>query len=73
MGALTELLKFVAKYGSKIVAVIKGAASVIGKYGTKAINWIKNNISLILDMIAALPTITDVIDWLTDKLNELFG
>ncbi len=70
---MAALLKLLAKYGSKIVSVVKGAASTIVKYGTKAIDWIKNNISLILDIIATLPTIQDAIDWLIDKLNDLFG
>lgn len=70
---MAALLKFLLKYGSKIVSVVKGAASTILKYGTKAINWIKNNVSLILDIIATLPTLQDAIDWLVDKLNSLFG
>ncbi len=70
---MSGLIKFLVKYGSKIITVVKGASGVIAKYGTKAIKWIKNNVHTILDIIAALPTIQDAIDWLIAKLNQLFG
>lgn len=71
--AFLELLKLAAKYGTKVVSFLKSAYSVIMKYGSAGIDWVKNNWGKVITAIASFNDVVDFINWIAEQLRNFFG
>lgn len=71
--AFLKLLQMAAKFGPKVVKFLKAAWGVISKYGMAGVNWVKDNIGLIVDVISGIQLASDFVKWLAEQLKHAFG
>ena len=71
--AFLKVLQVAARYGTKVVSFLKSAWGVISKYGIAGVNWVKNNIGLIVDVISGIDYVSQFIQWITEQLANYFG
>ncbi|GFZ85105.1 hypothetical protein GCM10008018_33950 [Paenibacillus marchantiophytorum] len=73
VAALAALLRFISGAGSKAISFITSAFSVIWKYGSAGVQWVKDNWLKIATVLALFNDVVDFINWITDELKAFFG